>query len=117
MEDRQEAGRSNRTINIALQRVVRILNLCARKWRDDQKRPWLDSVPMIEMLSEKKSRQPYPLSWDEQAVLFKELPDHLLAMAPYKVNTGCREQELCKLRWEWEIEVPELGTQRVSAAR
>ncbi len=110
VEDRQEAGRSNRTINIALQRVVRILNLCARKWRDDHKRPWLDSVPMIEMLSEKKCRQPYPLSWDEQAVLFKELPDHLLAMALYKVNTGCREQEVCKLCWEWEIEVPELGT-------
>lgn len=110
VDDRQEAGRSNRTINIALQRVVRILNLCARKWRDDQKRPWLDPVPMVEMLSEKKSRQPYPLSWDEQAVFFKELPDHLLTMALYKVNTGCREQEVCKLRWEWEIEVPELGT-------
>ena len=35
-------GVSNRTINIALQRVVRILNLCARKWRDAEKRPWLE---------------------------------------------------------------------------
>lgn len=43
-------------------------------------------------------------------MLFKELPNHLLAMALYKVNTGCREQDICKLRWEWEIEVPELGT-------
>jgi integrase len=28
----------------------------------------------------------------------------------FKVNTGCREQEVCKLRWEWEISVPELRT-------
>jgi len=26
------------------------------------------------------------------------------------VNTGCREQEVCRLRWEWEVEVPELET-------
>lgn len=104
-------GVANRTINIALQRVVRILNLCARKWRDAEKRPWLDSVPMITMLEEKNSsRKPYPLSWDEQSVLFAELPPHLQKMALFKVNTGCREQEVCKLRWDWEIPVPELDT-------
>ncbi|MFL8988629.1 tyrosine-type recombinase/integrase [Pseudomonas azerbaijanorientalis] len=104
-------GVSNRTVNIALQRVVRILNLCHRKWRDAEKRPWLDSVPMISMLEERKSsRKPYPLSWEEQSLLFAEIPDHLLRMALYKVNTGCREQEVCKLRWDWEIRVPELGT-------
>jgi len=27
-----------------------------------------------------------------------------------KVNTGCREQEVCQLRWDWEVEVPELST-------
>ncbi|WP_429942322.1 tyrosine-type recombinase/integrase [Achromobacter xylosoxidans] len=110
IEDRLELGRAPRTINIALQRVVRVLNVCARKWRDEDRRPWLSVVPMIEMLSEKSRRQPYPLSWEEQAMLFKELPDHLQAMALYKVNTGCREQEVCKLRWEWEIQVPELET-------
>lgn len=109
IEDRLELGRAPRTINIALQRVVRVLNVCARKWRDEDRKPWLRVVPMIEMLSEKSRRQPYPLSWEEQALLFKELPDHLLAMALYKVNTGCREQEVCKLRWEWEITVPELN--------
>ena len=104
-------GVSNRTINIALQRVVRILNLCARKWRDEERRPWLESVPMITMLDEKtSSRKPYPLSWEEQSVLFAELPAHLQRMAMFKVNTGCREQEVCKLRWDWEICVPELDT-------
>lgn len=104
-------GVSNLTVNIALQRIVRILNLCHRKWRDAEKRPWLDSVPMISMLEERKSsRKPYPMSWAEQSMLFAEIPDHLLRMSLYKVNTGCREQEVCKLQWDWEIRVPELGT-------
>ena len=102
---------TNRTVNIALQRVIRVLNLCARKWRDDERRPWLDVVPMISLLDEKTtSRKPYPLSWEEQSVLFSELPAHLQIMAMFKVNTGCREQEVCKLRWDWEIAVPELET-------
>lgn len=102
---------SNRTINIALQRVIRVLNLCARKWRDEKNRPWLDGVPLIEMLDEKKTgRSAYPLDWNEQDVLFGELSNHLRAMAVFKVNTGCREQEVCKLRWEWEIPIPQLNT-------
>ncbi len=31
-------------------------------------------------------------------------------MCLFKVNTGCREQEVCGLRWEWEVQVPELQT-------
>ncbi|WP_256218289.1 tyrosine-type recombinase/integrase [Pseudomonas sp. URMO17WK12:I12] len=102
---------TNRTVNIALQRVIRVLNLCARKWRDEERRPLLDVVPMISLLDEKtNSRKPYPLSWEEQSILFAELPAHLQKMALYKVNTGCREQEVCKLEWTWEIAVPELNT-------
>ncbi|MEX0706672.1 MAG: hypothetical protein WD078_01815 [Woeseia sp.] len=40
----------------------------------------------------------------------QELPDHLARMALFKVNTGCREQQVCGLRPEWEIEVPEIDT-------
>lgn len=106
-----QKGASNRTVNISLERVTRILTLCARKWRDEERRPWLDNVPILKKLEEKKaSRKPYPMSWDEQAILFGELPAHLVPMALFKVNTGCREQEVCKLRWDWEISVPELGT-------
>ncbi|MCJ2375125.1 tyrosine-type recombinase/integrase [Pseudomonas sp. RGM 3321] len=104
-------GVSNRTVNISIERVVRVLSLCARKWRDSERRPWLDSVPMLSKLEEKKSsRKPYPMSWEEQSILFGELPAHLQTMALFKVNTGCREQEVCKLKWEWEIAVPELNT-------
>ena len=42
--------------------------------------------------------------------LFQELPAHLARMALFKVNTGCRDQEVCGLRWEWEVAVPELDT-------
>ncbi|WP_231876342.1 tyrosine-type recombinase/integrase [Azotobacter vinelandii] len=104
-------GVTPRTVNIALEKVIRVLNLCARKWRDEEKRPWLDTVPMISKLDEKRSRRtPYPLSWEEQSLLFSELPDHLRRMALYKVNCGSREQEVVKLRWDWEIPVPELDT-------
>jgi hypothetical protein len=30
-------------------------------------------------------------------------------MALFAVNTGCRDTEICGLRWDWEIEVAELG--------
>lgn len=110
VDHRLDQGISNRTINIALERVIRVLSLCARKWRYDKKRYWIDSVPMVEKLCEKNGRKPYPLDWDEQKIFFSELPGHLQKMALYKVNTGSREQEVCKLRWEWEIPVPALNT-------
>ncbi len=28
-------------------------------------------------------------------------------MALFAVNTGCRDQEICNLRWEWEIKISE----------
>lgn len=39
VDDRLKQGISHRTINIALERVIRILNLCARKWRDESHKP------------------------------------------------------------------------------
>jgi integrase len=45
--------------------------------------------------------KPYPLSWSEQDALIKALPRHLADTALFAVNTGCRDQEACQLRWEW----------------
>ena len=105
---------SNRTINIALQRIIRVLHCCHKNYRDDvgdRKMPWLDAVPAITTTDEKKGKRPeYPLMWEEQQILFKELPSHLHKMALFKVNTGTREQEVCKLEWGWEMFVPELNT-------
>ena len=107
---RQKSGIKSKSINNALSVVRRILNLGARKWRDEYGLTWLETPPLISMLPTHDARKPYPLSWEEQRVLFQELPDHLARMALFNVNTGTREQEVCHLRWDWEIEVPELGT-------
>ena len=107
---RRKAGIKSKSINNALSVVRRILTLGSRKWRDEYGLTWLETPPLISMLPTHDARKPYPLSWEEQSVLFQELPDHLAKMALFKVNTGTREQEVCHLKWDWEIDVPELGT-------
>jgi hypothetical protein len=56
------------------------------------------------------TREAYPLSDEEQRLLFSELEGHLAAMALFKVNSGLREKEFVNLRWHWEVAVPELDT-------
>jgi len=107
---RLSEGVKHKTVNSALGVVRRILTLAARRWRDEQGQTWLETPPLLTMLPLIDTRQPYPLSVDEQQRLFRELPDHLARMALFKVNTGTRDQEVCRLRWDWEVEVPELGT-------
>jgi len=106
---RRTDGVSAGTVNKELSCVRRVLNLAARVWRHDNGMSWLDAPPLIEMEQGPK-RRPYPLSWEEQDRLFRELPAHLQRIALFKVNTGCRKQEVLQLRWNWEIQVPELKT-------
>jgi integrase len=111
VQKRRSEGVSHRTINMAIERVTRILRLAASVWRDESGLTWLESPPVLTKLDERSTqRKPYPLSWDEQRMLFRLLPDHLSRMALFKVNTGCREQEVCRLQWSWEVPVPELET-------
>ncbi len=110
IEARKAGGIKVKTINSSLSIVRRILNLAARLWRDDSGKPWLDTAPLIQLMPVADARAPYPLSWDEQATLFGALPGHLARMCLFKVNTGCREQQVCQLRWDWEDKVPELNT-------
>ncbi len=107
---RRQDGVKTKTINLALSTVRRIVNLAGSEWLDDNGLTWLDSVPKIKMLPVRDARKPYPLSWEEQTRLFKELPNHLAEMALFKVNTGCRQAEICQLRWQWEANVPELNS-------
>jgi integrase len=107
---RRVSGIKSKSINNALSIVRRILNLASRKWRDEHGLTWLGTPPLISMQPTNDARKPYPLSWDEQSVLLQELPDHLAKMSLFEVNTGTRDQEVCQLRWDWEIDVPELDT-------
>ena len=86
------------------------MNLAAAEWVDEKGLTWLATPAKIKLLPDRQRRQPYPLSWEEQARLFRDLPPHLAEMALFAVNTGCRDGELCNLRWDWEVVVPELGT-------
>ena len=110
IDDRKKAGWKKRTINYGLQVVRRILNLAAGEWMDDLGLTWLEHAPKIKLLQEDDKNEPYPMSWEEQVRLFNQLPSYLAKMALFKVNTGCRDQEVCNLRWEWEVSVPELET-------
>ena len=110
IDRRRKAGRAVGTINHGIKVVRRILNLAASEWVDDHGLTWLHAAPKLKLLADRNKRQPYPLSWAEQLSLFRELPDYLAQMALFAVNTGCRDQEVCSLRWEWEVKVPELGT-------
>lgn len=107
-EDRLEEGAKNATINRTLEVVRTVLNRAARVWRDDG-RPWLASAPLIEMLDEAEQRRPpCPISWAEQARLMPALPEHLQRLVLFALNTGARDDNVCGLRWEWEVPVPEL---------
>lgn len=105
-------GLSPKTINNAIGVVSAVLNRAARVWRNADGLPWLRlAPPKLTRLSTKgKQAKPYPLSWAEQDALIAELPRHLADAALYAVNTGCREQEVCQLRWEWEVPIPDLNT-------
>ncbi|MCZ4806722.1 site-specific integrase [Legionella pneumophila] len=108
IEGRRKDEVSTRTINHGLKIVRRILNLASSEWMDEFGLTWLISAPKIKLLPEPDLRKPYPLSWDEQHKLFQQLPEHLKNMALFAVNTGCRDREICELRWDWEIQIPEL---------
>ena len=110
VRSRLASGISPGTINRDLAVARRILNLSARLWRDESDRPWLITPPLIQLQRHPNMREPYPLSIDEERLLFSELDGHLASMALFKVNTGLREQEVVKLQWKWEVLVPEHAT-------
>ena len=97
IRSRLRDGISPGTINRDLAVARRILNLAARLWRDEADRPWLTTAPLIQMQRHPNRREPYPLSMDEERLLFSELGGHLASMALFKVNTGLREQEVVRL--------------------
>jgi integrase len=105
---KRKNGASTGTINHGLKIVRRILNLASSEWVDEFGLTWLTVAPKIKLLPDTNKRQPYPLSWEEQDKLFARLPRHLANMALFTVNTGCRDGEVCQLRWDWEVKVPEL---------
>lgn len=110
IEARRKENVRARTINYGLQVIRHILNLAASEWLDEHGLTWLTTAPKIKLLPELDKKKPFPLNWDEQEKLFFELPLHLRRMALFAVNTGCRDREICCLKWAWEAKVSELNT-------
>lgn len=107
--DRRKAGAKNSTINRTLEVVRTTVIRASRVWRDGG-HFWLHSAPLIEMLDERTNkREPYPITWAEQARLLTRLPAHLQATVEFSLNTGARDSNVCGLQWSWEVPVPEIG--------
>ncbi|TAL89242.1 MAG: site-specific integrase [Candidimonas sp.] len=102
---RKAAGMKHKTINNALGIVNRICHLAATDWRLPNKLTWIAIAPKVDMLDLSDQRPPRPLTWAEQNALLRELPPHLQKMALFDLNTGARENVVCELRWEWEVEI------------
>lgn len=98
-----------KTINLALDRVRRILTLAARSWREKGK-PWLEGLPpLITMLDEDDGRPAMQLTWKQQREHLQKLASHIGRMALFDLNTGLRDEPLCNLQWEWEVQLEQLG--------
>jgi len=110
IKHRQSQDVAEGTINHGLKIVRHILNLAATDWRDEFGLTWIILPPKIRLLPDRNKRKPYPLSWAQQEHFFQFLPDHLQDMATFAVHTGCRDREICNLRWEWEVQVPAMNT-------
>ena len=107
---RRSAGNKTKTVNLKLALVrsqSRRDEMARRGDGPDLAGPGAEDRSVLPLTD---ARLPYPLSWNEQRLLFAELPDRLARMALFAVNTGCRDGEICGLRWEWEQPLEELGT-------
>jgi len=110
--DRAKNKVSARTINYPLIVLNIIGNKAVKRWRGFGGKPLIafwNSVPSIDSeeaktLGLRPKRVVGPISWEEQTVLFNELPELNRDMCLFKVNTGCREQEVCQLHWSWLVQ-------------
>lgn len=110
VDARLKEGCANKTVNLSLGVVRHILHTAARRWRVDvgsgRTAPLLQQVPLLTMLPlVGHQREPQPVTWAEQRQLLPLLPAHLARMALFTLNTGARDDVVCKLRWQWEIQL------------
>jgi len=119
VRDRIASSVSRATINYALKTFNKIGRLAIEEWRRKGGKPFIESFTRAYLIKEKEesglvadfglkpTKEPRPLFPDEQIVLFNELPAHLRPVFEFGINTGCRDQELCNLRWDWLKKIDE----------
>lgn len=106
----RERGLKSGTVKRDLAVIRTILNHPARRWRHSNGEPWLATAPLITMPEWHDKKVKYTLDYQEQARLFKELPDHLARAALFAISTGSRDGEQRALKWSWLREVPNVGS-------
>lgn len=95
---------SSGTINFEITLANTVMNAACREWE------WIPRTLKLKRVKGPR-RQPYPLTWDQQDALFAKLPMHWReGVALFGFNTGAREQEIVGLRWDQEVQIPELET-------
>ncbi len=99
----------NRTINKGLKVLKYILKLAATEWFDENNNSILENIPSIRLLPQHDQRQPRPITYREELLILDDLPLHLKQMVLFALHTGCRDSEICGLKWEWEQNIEGLG--------
>jgi len=95
---------SSGTTNFEITLANTIMNAACREWE------WIPRTLKLKRVKGPR-RQPYPLTWDQQDALFAKLPEHWAkGVALFGFNTGAREQEIVGLRWDQEVQIPDLET-------
>jgi len=106
--DCEERGNSHATINHHLKCLQKILNDASKVWKDEDGNSYLDATPVIRLLPV-ESTEGHPLTLVEEKNLFHFLPEYLRDAAGFVLNAGLRNSAAVRLRWEWEVVIPELG--------
>jgi len=91
--EKLKEGVTNSTVNHTLSFIRSVLNKAKDEWE------WIESTPSIKLLPVTKKR----IRWitpEEAERLYKELPDHVEAMARFTLATGLREANVTGLQWE-----------------
>ena len=95
----QKGIRASGTVDRALRTVSTVLHFAAEVLRDGNT-PWLATAPPKLRSPDWGSRQPRPISWEEQDGLISALPSHLIAPVLFALATGARQAEITTLKWD-----------------
>lgn len=110
IDNELKKGRKATTINRSLRTVSKILKLCATSWRDEHHTPYLSMAPLIKQLPENDKKSTPPIEYSEEQRLLNELNPQYQDYWHFATNTGLREKNQTTLKWEYEVNMPLLGT-------